>query len=220
MKVKLVGYTQTMPGSFIGINNLQDFVAYCARVSNPTNQMNNETAEKLIKYLIKHKHWSPLEMVSATMEIETTRDIARQLLRHRSFSFQEFSQRYADPADMGANYFKTSEARLQDTKNRQDSIEINDEELQNMWNIKQHAVMQEAEEAYDWAIENGIAKEQARKVLPEGLTLSKLYANGTLRSWVHYIELRSANGTQKEHMELAKACGQAIAEVFPLAKDL
>jgi len=220
VKVKLVGYTQTIPGSFIGINNLQDFVAYCARVSNPTNQMNNETAEKLIKYLIKHKPWSPLEMVSATMEIETTRDIARQLLRHRSFSFQEFSQRYADPADMGANYFETSEARLQDTKNRQNSIEINDEELQNMWNIKQRAVMQEAEEAYDWAIEKGIAKEQARKVLPEGLTLSKLYANGTLRSWVHYIELRSANGTQKEHMELAQACGQAIAEVFPLAKDL
>ena len=215
-----MGYTQTVPGAFIGIDNLQDFVAYCARVSNPTNQMNSETAEKLIKYLIKHKHWSPLEMVSATMEIETTRDIARQLLRHRSFSFQEFSQRYADPADMGANYFETSEARLQDTKNRQNSIEINDEELQNMWNIKQRAVMQEAEEAYDWAIEKGIAKEQARKVLPEGLTLSKLYANGTLRSWVHYIELRSANGTQKEHMELAQACGQAIAEVFPLAKDL
>jgi thymidylate synthase (FAD) len=209
VKAKLMGYTQVMPGAFIGIDNLQDFVAYCARVSNPTNQMNNETAEKLIKYLIKHKHWSPLEMVSATMEIETTRDIARQLLRHRSFSFQEFSQRYADPADMGVNYFETSEARLQDTKNRQNS-----------WNIKQHAVMQEAEEAYDWAIENGIAKEQARKVLPEGLTLSKLYANGTLRSWVHYIELRSANGTQKEHMELAKACGQAIAQVFPLVKDL
>ena len=204
----------------IGIDNLQDFVAYCARVSNPTYQMNSETTEKLIKYLIKHKHWSPLEMVSATMEIETTRDIARQLLRHRSFSFQEFSQRYADPADMGANYFETSEARLQDTKNRQNSIETNDEELQNIWNVKQRAVMQEAEEAYDWAIENGIAKEQARKVLPEGLTLSRLYVNGTLRSWVHYIELRSANGTQKEHMELAQACGQAIAEVFPLAKDL
>ena len=215
-----MGYTQVMPGAFIGIDNLQDFVAYCARVSNPTNQMNSETTEKLIKYLIKHKHWSPLEMVSATMEIETTRDIARQLLRHRSFSFQEFSQRYADPADMGADYFETSEARLQDTKNRQNSIETNDEELQNMWNVKQRAVMQEAEEAYDWAIENGIAKEQARKVLPEGLTLSRLYVNGTLRSWVHYIELRSANGTQKEHMELAQACGQAIAEVFPLAKDL
>ena len=220
MKVKLMGYTQVMPGTFIGIDNLQDFVAYCARVSNPTNQMNSETTEKLIKYLIKHKHWSPLEMVSATMEIETTRDIARQLLRHRSFSFQEFSQRYADPADMGADYFETSEARLQDTRNRQNSIETNDEELQNIWNVKQRAVMQKAEEAYDWAIENGIAKEQARKVLPEGLTLSRLYVNGTLRSWVHYIELRSANGTQKEHMELAQACGQAIAEVFPLAKDL
>ena len=219
MKVKLMGYTQTVPETFIGIDNLQDFVAYCARVSNPTNQMNSETAEKLIKYLIKHKHWSPLEMVSATMEIETTRDIARQLLRHRSFSFQEFSQRYADPADMGET-FVLSEARLQDHKNRQNSIETDDAELQTQWNIKQQAVIQEAEEAYEWAIENGIAKEQARKVLPEGLTLSKLYANGTLRSWVHYIELRSANGTQKEHMELAKACGQAIAEVFPLAKDL
>jgi len=219
VKVKLMGYTQTMPGAFIGIDNLQDFVAYCARVSNPTNQMNSETAEKLIKYLIKHKHWSPLEMVSATMEIETTRDIARQLLRHRSFSFQEFSQRYADPADMDG-VFETSEARLQDTKNRQNSIETDDAELQAQWNTKQQAVIQEAEEAYEWAIENGIAKEQARKVLPEGLTLSRLYVNGTLRSWVHYIELRSANGTQKEHMELAKACGQAIAEVFPLAKDL
>jgi len=219
VKVKLMGYTQTVPETFIGIDNLQDFVAYCARVSNPTNQMNSETAEKLIKYLIKHKHWSPLEMVSATMEIETTRDIARQLLRHRSFSFQEFSQRYADPADMDG-VFETSEARLQDTKNRQNSIETDDAELQVQWNIKQQAVIQEAEEAYEWAIENGIAKEQARKVLPEGLTLSRLYVNGTLRSWVHYIELRSANGTQKEHMELAIACGQAIAEVFPLAKDL
>ena len=219
MKVKLMGYTQTVPETFIGIDNLQDFVAYCARVSNPANQMSSATAEKLIKYLIKHKHWSPLEMVSATMEIETTRDIARQLLRHRSFSFQEFSQRYADPADMDG-VFETSEARLQDTKNRQNSIETDNIELQAQWNIRQEAVIQEAEEAYDWAIENGIAKEQARKVLPEGLTLSRLYVNGTLRSWVHYIELRSANGTQKEHMELAKACGQAIAEVFPLVKDL
>ena len=219
MKAKLMGYTQTVPETFIGIDNLQDFVAYCARVSNPANQMSSATAEKLIKYLIKHKHWSPLEMVSATMEIETTRDIARQLLRHRSFSFQEFSQRYADPADMDG-VFETSEARLQDTKNRQNSIETDNAELQAQWNIKQQAVIQEAEEAYEWAIENGIAKEQARKVLPEGLTLSRLYVNGTLRSWVHYIELRSANGTQKEHMELAKACGQAIAEVFPLAKDL
>ena len=219
MKVKLMGYTQTVPETFIGIDNLQDFVAYCARVSNPANQMSSATAEKLIKYLIKHKHWSPLEMVSATMEIETTRDIARQLLRHRSFSFQEFSQRYADPADMDG-VFETSEARLQDTKNRQNSIETDDAELQAQWNIVQEAVIQEAEEAYEWAIENGIAKEQARKVLPEGLTLSRLYVNGTLRSWVHYIELRSANGTQKEHMELAQACGQAIAKVFPLVKDL
>jgi thymidylate synthase (FAD) len=219
VKVKLMGYTQTVPETFIGIDNLQDFVAYCARVSNPANQMSSATAEKLIKYLIKHKHWSPLEMVSATMEIETTRDIARQLLRHRSFSFQEFSQRYADPADMDG-VFETSEARLQDTKNRQNSIETDDAELQAQWNIVQEAVIQEAEEAYEWAIENGIAKEQARKVLPEGLTLSRLYVNGTLRSWVHYIELRSSNGTQKEHMELAKACGQAIAKVFPLVKDL
>ena len=219
MKVKLMGYTQTVPETFIGIDNLQDFVAYCARVSNPANQMSTATAEKLIKYLIKHKHHSHLEMVSATMEIETTRDIARQLLRHRSFSFQEFSQRYADPADMDG-VFETSEARLQDTKNRQNSIETDDVELQAKWNMVQEAVIQEAEEAYEWAIENGIAKEQARKVLPEGLTLSRLYVNGTLRSWVHYIELRSANGTQKEHMELAKACGQAITKVFPLVKDL
>ena len=219
MKVKLMGYTQTVPETFIGIDNLQDFVAYCARVSNPTNQMNSDTAEKLIKYLIKHKHWSPLEMVSATMEIETTRDIARQLLRHRSFSFQEFSQRYADPADMDET-FVLSEARLQDTKNRQNSIETDNEELQKEWEELQQDVIYTAESAYEWAIKHGIAKEQARKVLPEGLTLSRLYVNGTLRSWVHYIELRSANGTQKEHMELAQACGQAIAEIFPLAKDL
>ena len=219
MKVNLMGYTQTMSGAFIGINNLQDFIAYCARVSNPTNQMNSETAEKLIKYLIKHKHWSPLEMVSATMEIETTRDIARQLLRHRSFSFQEFSQRYADPSDMDET-FVLSEARLQDTKNRQNSIETENAELQKEWIEAQKHVIDAAELAYGWAIKHGIAKEQARKVLPEGLTLSRLYVNGTLRSWVHYIELRSANGTQKEHMELARACGQAIAEVFPLAKGL
>ena len=219
MKVKLMGYTQTVPETFIGIDNLQDFVAYCARVSNPANQMSSATAEKLIKYLIKHKHWSPLEMVSATMEIETTRDIARQLLRHRSFSFQEFSQRYADPADMDET-FVLSEARLQDTKNRQNSIETDNEKLQKEWEELQQDVIYTAESAYEWAIKHGIAKEQARKVLPEGLTLSRLYVNGTLRSWVHYIELRSANGTQKEHMELAKACGQAIAEVFPLAKDL
>jgi|TARA_B110000211_G_C14049481_1_gene540523 thymidylate synthase (FAD) len=219
MKARLIGYTQTPSGDFIGVDDLQDFVAYCARVSNPTNQMSSATAEKLIRYLIKHKHWSPLEMVSATMEIETTRDIARQLLRHRSFSFQEFSQRYANPADMGET-FVLSEARLQDHKNRQNSIETEDDNLQNEWWNKQMAVIETSKMAYNWAIDNGIAKEQARKVLPEGLTLSRLYANGTLRSWIHYIELRSGNGTQKEHMELARECGKAISKIFPLAEDL
>ena len=219
MKARLIGYTQTPSGDFIGVDDLQDFVAYCARVSNPTNQMSSATAEKLIKYLIKHKHWSPLEMASATMEIETTRDIARQLLRHRSFSFQEFSQRYANPADMGET-FVLSEARLQDHKNRQNSIETEDDKLQNEWWDKQMAVIETSKMAYNWAIDNGIAKEQARKVLPEGLTLSRLYANGTLRSWIHYIELRSGNGTQKEHMELARECGKAISKIFPLAEDL
>ena len=219
MKAKLMGYTQVMPTAFIGIDNLQDFVAYCARVSNPTNQMNNDTAEKLIKYLIKHKHWSPLEMVSATMEIETTRDIARQLLRHRSFSFQEFSQRYADPADMDET-FVLSEARLQDTKNRQNSIETDNEELQKEWEELQQDVIYTAGRAYDWAINAGIAKEVARKVLPEGLTKTTLYMNGTLRSWVHYIDLRSANGTQKEHMDIAKECAKIIAEIFPLIENL
>ena len=219
MKARLIGYTQTPSGDFIGVDDLQDFVAYCARVSNPTNQMSSATAEKLIKYLIKHKHWSPLEMVSATMEIETTRDIARQFLRHRSFSFQEFSQRYANPADMGET-FVLSEARLQDHKNRQNSIETEDDNLQNEWWNKQMAVIETSKMAYNWAIDNGIAKEQARKVLPEGLTLSRLYANGTLRSWIHYIELRSGNGTQKEHMELARECGKAISKIFPLAEDL
>jgi len=219
MKVRLIGYTQTPNGDFIGVDDLQDFVAYCARVSNPTNQMSSATAEKLIRYLIKHKHWSPLEMVSATMEIETTRDIARQFLRHRSFSFQEFSQRYANPADMGET-FVLSEARLQDHKNRQNSIETDDDDLQSAWNLQQQNVIDQAKKAYDWAIDNGIAKEQARKVLPEGLTLSRLYANGTLRSWIHYIELRSGNGTQKEHMELARECGKAISKIFPLAEDL
>jgi thymidylate synthase (FAD) len=219
MKARLIGYTQTPSGDFIGVDDLQDFVAYCARVSNPTNQMSSATAEKLIKYLIKHKHWSPLEMASATMEIETTRDIARQLLRHRSFSFQEFSQRYANPADMGET-FVLSEARLQDHKNRQNSIETEDDNLQNEWWNKQMAVIETSKMAYNWAIDNGIAKEQARKVLPEGLTLSRLYANGTLRSWIHYIELRSGNGTQKEHMELARECGKAISKIFPLAEDL
>jgi thymidylate synthase (FAD) len=197
---------------------VQELVAFCARVSNPSNQFNTETSEKLIKYLIKHQHWSPLEMVSACLEIETTRDIARQILRHRSFSFQEFSQRYADPTkDLS---FVLREARLQDTKNRQNSVENTNLALAAWWEERQKRVIKEAEEAYAWAIENGIAKEQARAVLPEGLTVSRLYMNGTLRSWIHFIELRSANGTQKEHQEVARQCAKVIAEVFPLANEL
>ena len=202
MKVKLVSYS-TPTEEFLneGIDNAQELVAFCARVSNPSNQLNTETSEKLIKYLIKNAHWSPLEMVSACLEIETTRDIARQILRHRSFSFQEFSQRYANPVkDLE---FVTREARLQDLKNRQNSIENDDEEISNMWIEKQEHLINEARETYNWAIENGIAKEQARAVLPEGNTVSRMYMNGTLRSWIHYIELRSGNGTQKEHMEIA-----------------
>ena len=213
--VKLVAYSQ--PSSEFkthGLNNVQDLIAFCARVSNPSNQMNSKTATRLIKYLIKHKHWSPLEMASITLEIETTRDIARQMLRHRSFSFQEFSQRYADPVK--ELRFVTREARLQNTKNRQNSIEVEDEELQREWIEKQQTVLAASKDAYTWAISKGIAKEQARAVLPEGLTVSKLYMQGTLRSWVHYIELRSANGTQKEHIEVAKACADAIAKIWPL----
>ena len=218
MKARLIACTQAY--NAIGLESAQDLIAYCARVSNPANQMNTETSEKLIKYLIKHKHWSPLEMASATMEVETTRDIARQLLRHRSFSFQEFSQRYADPTKEMDDAFVLREARLQDTTNRQNSVETDDSRLQMLWSAQQNKVITAAKEAYQWAIDNGIAKEQARSVLPEGNTKSTLYVNGTLRSWVHYIELRSANGTQKEHMELAIACGKAIAEVFPLVKEL
>ena len=193
-------------------------VAFCARVSNPSNQLNTETSEKLIKYLIKNAHWSPLEMVSACLEIETTRDIARQILRHRSFSFQEFSQRYANPVkDLE---FVTREARLQDLKNRQNSIENDDKEISNMWIEKQEHIINEARETYNWAIENGIAKEQARAVLPEGNTVSRMYMNGTLRSWIHYIELRSGNGTQKEHMEIAVACAEVITKIFPMSKNL
>jgi len=193
-------------------------VAYCARVSNPSNQNNSETSAKLIKYPIKHKHWSPLEMVSACLEIETTRDIARQILRHRSFSFQEFSQRYADPTkDLE---FIIREARLQDEKNRQNSVEVDDPKLQQEWDTLQEMVIEDARAAYQWAISKGIAKEQARSVLPEGLTMSRMYMNGTLRSWVHYIELRSANGTQKEHQEIAKACAVEIAKIFPLMENL
>ena len=217
MKAVLRAYTQ--PHESPALGNIQEFVAFCARVSNPTNQMNNSTSEKLIRYLIKHKHWSPLEMVSATMEIETTRDIARQLLRHRSFSFQEFSQRYANVDEFGENMFEVCDARLQDPKNRQNSIEHDDIELQKEWVRQQQVVIEATKSAYEWAIENGIAKEQARKVLPEGLTMSRLYVNGTLRSWIHYIELRSDNGTQKEHRKLAIECAKAIATIFPMAND-
>ena len=199
--------------------NIQDLIAFCARVSNPSNQMNTETSEKLIKYLIKHSHWSPLEMVNACLEIQTTRDIAHQIVRHRSFAFQEFSQRYADPADQG-NMFEFSEARLQDTKNRQNSVAVENVELHHQWLDAQEEVAKLAKQKYDWAIENGIAKELARKVLPEGNTKTTLYMNGTLRSWIHYIDLRSANGTQKEHMEIAVACAKVIADVFPLAHEL
>jgi len=201
-----------------GLEDAGDIIAYCARVSNPANQYNSETGEKLIRYLIKHKHWSPLEMCSATIGIETTRDIARQMLRHRSFSFQEFSQRYADPSDLD-DTFVLREARLQDKKNRQNSIETLDWELQLRWGRRQQKVISAAKEAYKWAIDNGIAKEQARAVLPEGNTVSKLYMNGTLRSWIHYIELRSGNGTQKEHMEVARAIAQAISKIFPMAGE-
>ena len=219
MKVKLVSYsTPTEEFQNEGIDNAQELVAFCARVSNPSNQLNTETSEKLIKYLIKNAHWSPLEMVSACLEIETTRDIARQILRHRSFSFQEFSQRYANPVkDLE---FVTREARLQDLKNRQNSIENDDEEISNMWVEKQEHLINEARETYNWAIENGIAKEQARAVLPEGNTVSRMYMNGTLRSWIHYIELRSGNGTQKEHMEIAVACAEVITKIFPMSKNL
>ena len=219
MSVRLVSYSQTALNDNLSIeNDAQDLVAYCARVSNPDNQSNSATSKKLIKYLIKHKHWSPLEMVSACLEIETTRDIARQILRHRSFSFQEFSQRYADPTK--ELEFVTREARLQDEKNRQDSIEVDDKFFQIEWEQAQKRVLWAAEREYKWAIKNGIAKEQARAVLPEGLTMSRMYMNGTLRSWVHYIELRSANGTQKEHMEIAKACAVEIAKIFPLIGEL
>mgnify|MGYP001128252177 CR=1 FL=1 len=228
MKVRLISYSQPPEDGFIGLDNVQDLIAYCARVSNPSNQINSATAEKLIKYLIKHQHWSPLEMVSACMEIETTRDIARQILRHRSFSFQEFSQRYADPTqDLE---FVVREARLQDPVNRQNSIDIETDpsiqedakmtEMLMQWRRRQHGLINQSRDLYKWAIDHGIAKEQARAVLPEGLTMSRMYMNGTLRSWIHYIELRSANGTQKEHMEVARECAKVIADVFPLAKQL
>jgi thymidylate synthase (FAD) len=212
MKVELLSYTQ--PAQHFA-ENLTELIAFCARVSNPSNQANHETSEKLIRYLIKHQHWSPLEMVSICLEIETTRDIARQILRHRSFSFQEFSQRYA-VADLG---FEFKEARLQDEKNRQNSIETTDVGLQLNWETQQDYVIVAAERAYRWALEHGIAKEQARAVLPEGITVSRLYMNGTLRSWVHYIQLRSGVETQKEHREIALACVDAIEPIFPMIKE-
>jgi thymidylate synthase (FAD) len=219
MKVKLISSSTPSPEmAQEGIDNVQELIAFCARVSNPSNQFNKDTSEKLIRYLIKHQHWSPLEMVSACLEITTTRDIARQILRHRSFSFQEFSQRYADPTkDLD---FVTREARLQDDKNRQNSVKVDDTLLQNEWYRAQQRVIYAAKREYEWAIANGIAKEQARAVLPEGLTVSRLYMNGTLRSWIHYIELRSANGTQLEHQEIARACAQAIADIFPMASSI
>jgi len=219
MDVKLVSYSQpTVEFRDLGIDDAQELIAYCARVSNPSNQFNSDTSEKLIRYLVKHAHWSPLEMVSACVEITTTRDIARQILRHRSFSFQEFSQRYADPTkDLN---FVTREARLQDPKNRQNSVEVEDQLLQNEWFRSQQRVIYAAQREYEWAIKNGIAKEQARAVLPEGLIESRLYMNGTLRSWIHFIELRSGNGTQKEHQLIALACAKAIAAIFPMSESL
>ena len=219
MKVKLISYsTPTEEIALDGIDNAQELVAFCARVSNPSNQLNTETSEKLINYLIKNSHWSPLEMVSACLEIETTRDIARQMLRHRSFSFQEFSQRYANPVkDLE---FVIREARLQDLKNRQNSIPSDNQKINEIWANKQQNVIDSAIETYNWAIKNGIAKEQARSVLPEGNTVSRLYMNGTLRSWIHYIQLRSANGTQKEHMDIAKACAEVINKIFPMNENL
>jgi len=211
MNVKLISYTQGIDGK-----NLLEQVAFAARVSNPANQNSNETSEKLVRYLIKNQHWSPLEMVNVCLEIDTTRDIARQILRHRSFSFQEFSQRYADASQLG---FELRDCRLQDTKNRQNSIETDNEVLQGKWAMIQTVVLSHVTEAYEWALKNGIAKEQARAVLPEGMTGSRLYMNGTLRSWVHYIQLRSANGTQKEHQDVALACADAIEPIFPMIKE-
>lgn len=213
MKVKLVGYTQPAEEFKDDFETPKDLIAFCARVSNPTNQLNSETSERLLSYLKKHAHWSPFEMASATLEIETTRDIARQMLRHRSFSFQEFSQRYADVREF-EDSFVLRDARLQDKKNRQNSVKTDDEQLQRYWEIKQQMVINAARDAYEWAIENGIAKEQARAVLPEGNTVSRLYMAGTIRSWIHYIDLRSANGTQLEHMEVAKACAEAISKIY------
>ena len=219
MKVKLISYSKPSDEMLdSNLEDLQDLIAFCARVSNPSNQLNTETSEKLIKYLVKNAHWSPLEMVSVCLEIETTRDIARQMLRHRSFSFQEFSQRYADPTkDLD---FVLREARLQDTKNRQNSVELEDtlfaDNLKEQWKWMQQDVIMASTKAYEWAVKHGIAKEQARAVLPEGLTVSRLYVNGTLRSWLHYCQIRIENGTQKEHREIAKCCAEVISKIFPM----
>ena len=226
MNVRLVSYSQpTAEFADMGITDVQELIAYCARVSNPANQLNTETSERLIRYLVKHQHWSPLEMVSACCEIVTTRDIARQILRHRSFSFQEFSQRYADPTAELDEAFVLREARFQDTKNRQNSIDIDSSDEQQRllayeWERAQKRVLFSVKQEYEWAIKNGIAKEQARAILPEGLTVSRMYMNGTLRSWIHFIELRSGNGTQKEHQQIALACAEVIAKIFPMASDL
>jgi thymidylate synthase (FAD) len=222
MNVRLLSYSQPSEEfADIGVKDAQELIAYCARVSNPSNQLNSDTSEKLIRYLVKHQHWSPLEMVSACIEITTTRDIARQILRHRSFSFQEFSQRYADPTqDLS---FVVREARKQDPKNRQNSIALEptlgDAMLQDQWRDKQLELIRLAKDTYEWAVDKGIAKEQARAVLPEGNTVSKLYMNGSLRSWVHFIQLRSANGTQLEHQLVAKACAEVIAKIYPMATE-
>ena len=226
MNVRLVSHSQpTAEFANLGITDAQELIAYCARVSNPANQFNTETSNRLIQYLVRHQHWSPLEMVSACIEITTTRDIARQILRHRSFSFQEFSQRYADPTAELDEAFVLREARFQDTRNRQNSVDfdMSDEQqrlLSYEWERAQKRVLYAVKKEYQWAIDNGIAKEQARAVLPEGLTVSRMYMNGTLRSWIHYIELRAANGTQREHMEIARACAQAITAIFPMVSDL
>ena len=220
MNARLISYSQPFPHihsgepGIMGLDNIQDLIAYCARVSNPSNQANTKTTAKLLDYLIKHKHWSPFEMASACLEITTTRDIARQFLRHRSFSFQEFSQRYANINDLNDD-FVLREARLQDEKNRQNSIDADDSELSAWWYAQQNLIIDQVKRIYDEAIERGIAKEQARAILPEGNTVSRLYVNGTIRSWIHYIELRSANGTQKEHMELAREIAKAIGKIYP-----
>ena len=215
MKAKLIAYTQPVENETIGLDDVQDLIAYCAKVSNPKGQADLSTSESLLNYLIKHQHWSPFEMATATVEIETTRDIARQMLRHRSFAFQEFSQRYADPRDM-ENTFVLREARLQDTKNRQNSVDVDNPALSGEWRMRQQDIIDAAKAHYNWAIYNGIAKEQARVVLPEGLTVSRLYAQGSIRSWIHYVALRSANGTQREHMDLAVEIGKAISKIFSM----